>query len=70
MRNTLPLYHFISTGIDTSLLKLEGCWHHDLTISAFWKVDDADAAAELEVCCKDCYDVYISLEFDSLRIRE
>ena len=37
MRNTLPLYHFISACIDTSLLKLEGCWHHDLTISEFGK---------------------------------
>ena len=37
MRNTLPLYHFISACIDTSLLKLEGCWHHDLTMSEFGK---------------------------------
>lgn len=57
----------MSACIDTSLLKLQGCWHlfDDERIS---KVNDTNAAAELEVCCDNSYSVYVTLVFDSLEM--
>ncbi|XP_020606748.1 ubiquitin carboxyl-terminal hydrolase 17-like protein B [Orbicella faveolata] len=55
------------SGHYTSLLKLHGCWHlfDDERIS---KVNDTNAAAELEVCCDNSCNIYVTLVFDSLEM--